>query len=353
MFFFKKSLFLYLFLFTTLFFSISQLVEASNLHFNKAKADFSQPPLPVSKNWYVKSIDTQVVSKHWQNVPPASIREQVTLIKALGVNYVAIATPYDRALELQLWADEIHKQDLHVWFRSHWAEWEGDDGKPATMSSEEYLVKTKQFIIDNPTLFKEGDAFTIAVEPEQAGVGLGKKFKDWDAYRQFLLDEITYANQGFKEIGLTRKIHTNWLSVNGWIVENVFTPELVDKLQLITIDHYPEQSKTIGQLEDINQLAETESADLDRFYHKWRKPILLGEWGYHIYQEVDDKRQAEVIEHVLETIQNKPYIVGLNYWVHMGNPSRIINDEWGGNLSYREGAQTLKDIFAQEKSDSK
>ena len=69
--------------------------------------------------------------------PNAITKEQVALIADLGVNYIAVGTPYERVEEIRMWSEEIHMRGLNVWFRSHWDEWEGDDGRPATMTPAE------------------------------------------------------------------------------------------------------------------------------------------------------------------------------------------------------------------------
>jgi hypothetical protein len=246
---------------------------------------------------------------------------------------------------MRLWADEIHAAGLNVWFRSHWAEWEGDEGMPSILSKDDYLTRTREFILTNPDLFAPGDAFTVAVEAEQVGIGLGKRFLNWKEYKEFLLLEIHVANQAFTEIGLQGKVHTNWLSMNGWILDNQMDQELADQIGLIVVDHYVHQSQTIGTLEDKTLMVNTTSADLDRWWNKWEKPILLGEWGYHIFQEVSDERQAEVVESMFSMLLTKPYLVGINYWVHMGNPAAIIKDEYGSNLTFRQSAAVVSSFF--------
>lgn len=346
------SFILYFILVVAVVFSFYEIWQIQGEKFMQTE-DYSQPALKEGNPWSIKSVDTQVVSKHWPNVPKGSIKEQVVLIKDLGVNYIAIATPYDRLEELKNWVDEIHLQGLNVWFRSHWAEWEGTDGKQASLTPQQYLDKTVEFIKSNPDLFREGDAFTVTVEPEQAGVGLGKKFLNWDQYRRFILDQILYSNEAFGSIGLKKKIYTNWISVNGWVVENVYTEDMVDKLGLIVIDHYTEQSKTVGEIDPPEKIVDDMSRDLDRFYTKWHKPILLGEWGYQIYQNTSEENQAFVVRSVLEKLQTKPYLIGVNYWVHMGNQSRLIGDEYGANLKYRQAALMVKEIFSNNLSTTK
>jgi len=312
----------------------------------KSSADFVQPPLQQGVYpWSIRSIDTQVISKHWPNVTRSTIKEQVLLLKNLGVNYIAIGTPYDRVAEFRMWAEEIHLAGLNVWYRSHWAEWEGDDGKSATLTPDEYLYRTKQFIENNADIFKPGDAFTACVEAEQVGVGLGKRFLTWDHYREFLTSQIVVSNQAFETIGLKGKIYTNWLSVNGWIVENQFTQDLVDKLGIVVVDHFVGQSKTIGDLSDAESVVEQTIIDLDRFYEKWKKPIFLGEWGYQIFQNAPDELQAKVVHEMLTQLATKDYIVGMNYWVHMGNSASLLSDQYGSNLQYREAAYILKSFY--------
>lgn len=324
-----------------------QLKQAQPLQaFNSNSVDsFVEPSLPIESPWSIRSIDTQIISKYWPNVPSESIKEQVTLLKNLKVNYIAIDTPYDKKDELYKWANEIHNQHLHIWFRSHWDNWEGNDGKPASMTPQEYLDKTEEFIRSNPDLFKEGDSFTLAVEPEQTGVGLGKKFRDWNEYRQFILNEVIYANKGFKSINFEGKIYTNWISVNGWVVQNEFNTNLVSKLGLIVIDHYSKQSNTIGLLDQPNKIASDMSSDLDSFHAQWNTPILLGEWGYQIYQDTDDITQAAAVQEVFNMLKTKQYLIGVNYWSHMGNHSRLIDDKYGSNLTYRKSATVIGQMY--------
>ncbi len=306
--------------------------------------DFDQPAWgnAVVAPWKVRSIDTQVVSRHWTNVPRESIATQIQMLAHLNVNYVAIATPYDRVEEMRMWVEEIHNQGLHVWFRSHWNEWEGDDKAVPRMTSEQYLEQTRQFIADHKDLFKPGDAFTMSVEPEQVGVGLGKRFANWEEYRIFVLNQILVANQAFEGIGMKHQIFTNWISTNGWVVKNAFTKEFVQHLGLVTVDHYPEQTATIGEKDNIPEMVAAMSRDLDEMYRQWNVPILLGEWGYQIHQEVSDDFQAKMIEEMMAMLATKKYLVGVNYWVHMGHYSRIIGDRYGADLQYRPAADVIR-----------
>lgn len=313
--------------------------------------DLIQPD--ISNDGYhftVRSVDTQVVSKHWKGVTEEMVRDQITAIKSLGVNYVAIGTAYDELEDMRKWTTEIHRQGLHVWFRSHWLEWEGDNGRPATMTPDAYLDRTEQFILANPDLFQEGDAFTVAVEAEQAGVGPGKRFLNWDEYKKFLLLEISTSNKAFKRIGMDKKVYTNWLSMNGWVAQNVITPELAKAFGLITVDHFSPQSDTIGTFDAPEAIANRMSEDLDAMYLRLKVPIYLGEWGYQINQETTEDHQAAVAEAVLSKLVVKPYLVGMNYWVHMGHYSRLFNDQGGKIVHERAVAGVVRYFFTDGQS---
>lgn len=128
-------------------------------------------------------------------------------------------------------------------------------------------------------------------------------------------------------------------------MENQLTHDVVDKMGLIVVDHFVGQSQTIGEFEDIDQLVERTVNDLDGFYEKWNVPIMLGEWGYQIFQEVPDERQAEAVFKLFARLKTKHYLVGINYWVHMGNSAALIEDEYGANLIYRPAALVLKSFY--------
>jgi len=293
----------------------------------------------------IKSIDTQIVSKHWNMEDPEIIKQQITDLRDLGANYIAVSTPYDNHGELKLWADAIHKAGLNVWFRSHWLNWEGDDNHPSDMTMREYLIKTSEFIRSNPTLFEENDAFTVCVEPEQAFVARKTNVYDWRAYNQFVRDQIETANLAFSEIKLPGKIYTNWISMNGWVVENGLEKETVEKMGVITVDHYTNQKVILPPSEFARDL----KTDLERIYKKWEKPIILGEWGYNIEQEVSDYEQRAVVSESLQGLRDLDFLVGVNYWAHMGNSSRLIDDRQGTPISYRPAALELKAYYYESK----
>jgi len=296
-----------------------------------------------SSGLQVKSIDTQIVSKHWQITDRELVRQHVKEIQSMGVNYVAISTPYDHPDQLKIWSEEIHNRGLNVWFRSHWLDWEGDEGHESKMTMRDYLLRTNEFIKANPSLFKENDAFTMCVEPEQVYVARKIEVSDWSSYNRFVIDQIEQSNLAFDAIGLAGKVHTNWISMNGWVVENGLQKETVDKMGVITVDHYQNQIETMPS-EEFASLLES---DLKKIYEKWRKPIILGEWGYNIEREVSDFEQESVVNDITKRFAKMDFIIGLNYWAHAGNSSRLISDVYGSDLTFRKAAYTLMRYYKE------
>lgn len=343
----KENLLLSLIILICLLGSVFSYLKIININnYEYTKENFQQPDLKYGiYPWTVRSIDTQVVSKHWENVTRDSIINQVKLIKETGANYVAIGTPYNRLDDMRIWVEEIHNAGLNVWFRSHWNEWEGDWGVPSTLKPDEYLERTRVFILQNPELFKEGDSFSMCVEAENVGVGIGNKFLNWDEFKKFVLNEIVVSNKAFEEIGLKGKVHTNWLSLNAWTVENIVDKDFANNIGLITVDHYAGQSSTIGELDNSTDLVNKTIKDLEYYHKKFGVPVLLGEWGYQIYQEVSDVRQANVINQMFMKLRTLDFLVGVNYWVHMGNTSSLFMDEYGSNPTPRLGSEVLRNYY--------
>ena len=87
------------------------------------------------------------------------------------------------------------------------------------------------------------------------------------------------------------------------------------------------------------------SQDLDRYYVKWKVPILIGEWGYYTQGEVSDGMQMQYLRSVYSVFKSKPYIYGVNYWNHMGNQTSLIRDKKGTNLRLRPSANVLREFL--------
>jgi hypothetical protein len=83
--------------------------------------------------WEVRSVDTMKTSRDMarsQSKNPAfdaEIDKEMSQIKHLGANYVAIDTPYDDEFLpfLKKWVASARKYNLHVWFRGSFSGYEG------------------------------------------------------------------------------------------------------------------------------------------------------------------------------------------------------------------------------------
>ncbi len=345
----KTRLIIYLITIIALLASLFSFVSA-NIKYNSPftnDPNYNQPELENSGSiWSVRSVDVDLISK--QESPAASkedIRNQVTNLKAIGVNYIAVGTLYDENENMAMWADEIHSQGLHVWYKGSFAEWNGEAGKPPIMTKSKYLERTKWFILDNRNLFKEGDSFSFASTPEVVGVGMGEKLMTWSEYKKFILKGMYISGEAFKEIGLDGKIHTNWLPITEPVVLDKLDKKFVEKIGLISVDIFGNQSQTQGELENSSDYINEIEKSLDKIYSEWQTPILISKWGYQVYQKVDDEKQQGVIDAVFNLLKRKPYIIGVNYWTSSGGTTAILNKDENGNLNYRKSAETIKLYF--------
>ena len=64
----------------------------------------------------------------------------------------------------------VRKHGLSVWFRGNFSGWEEWFGYPK-IKAYEHINKTRNFIINNPELFADGDIFTSCPECENGGPG--------------------------------------------------------------------------------------------------------------------------------------------------------------------------------------
>lgn len=53
--------------------------------------------------------------------------------------------------------------------------------------------------------------------------------------------------------------------------------------------------------------------------------LMIGEWGYHTIRSVSDQEHYAVYREALEIFASKPYIIGVNLWVHMGSNTASIS----------------------------
>src|SRR5689334_22551053 len=117
--------------------------------------NYDQPELPArTRGWAINCIDLQIVTKSdgWNQDQTKRLAEFDALKKA-GAEYVALAVPYDNLTKYTNYVTDARSKGLKIWHRSHWNAWEGDNGAGPTMTRQEYLDATYDFIVAHPSLF--------------------------------------------------------------------------------------------------------------------------------------------------------------------------------------------------------
>jgi len=288
--------------------------------------------------WKFQSIDTMKESRDKAREKLNSesyvneIENQVAKIAQTGATHVAIATPYDEEFLpfLKRWVAAARKNNLKVWFRGNWSNWEGWFGYEKKMTFDTHIQKSIDFIKDNPQLFEDGDYFTGCPECENGVQGDPRQTGKVDQYRQFLITETSQTKKAFEAIG--KKVETNLLSMNKDVAELVMDKDTSKAVGgIITIDHYVKDPKKLN--DDITALAE-----------KTNSRIVLGEWGApinDIHGSMDEQAQSEWIEQSLNYLSENKYLVGLSYWTNLNGSTAI----WGQNFREKEAVNSIRHFY--------
>ncbi len=281
------------------------------------------PAVPKPAPWEVKSIDTMKYSRDLAraraNDPGfnSEIDLQMEQIASAGATYVAIATPYDPEFTpfLKRWVASAREHNLKIWFRGNLSGWEGWFGYPAITPSE-HTSGIERFILNNSTLFADGDIFTSCTECEN-----GRKFSfdnpaSISAYQAFLAGEHNAARSAFGKIG--RAVRANYYPMNYDVAQKVMDPRMTSEMDgIVVIDHYVLSPDKMAK--DIVDLA-----------RKSGGKIVIGEFGApvpDIHGAMTQSQQASWIKSVFENIAPLDDLVGVNYWVNKGGTTAIYNED--------------------------
>ena len=295
-------------------------------------------PVKQGRVWQIKSVDTMKYSRDLSleklnNLSfDAVINAQVKAIKELNATHVAIGTPYDDRFIpiLTRWVNSARKYGLNVWFRGNFAGWEGWFGESRSLSREEHLRLTREFIQKHPDLFRNGDIFSPCPECENGGPGDPRQNGDVAGHRKFLIDEKNVAEEEFKKIG--KKV-TVIDSMNYDVANLVMDQNTASAMgNIIGIDHYVKSPQRLAQ--DIEKLAAKTNAQ-----------IFLGEFGApipDIHGQLNEQEQADWIDEALALTTKQKELIGINYWVGFGGSTRIFNDD----NSPKPAAEVIKKYFS-------
>ena len=286
--------------------------------------------------WPVQSIDTMKLSRDLAREKlrdpafDAVIERQMRNAEDLGATYIAISTPYDKEFIpiLRRWVASARLHQLRVWFRGNFSGWEGWFGYPK-IGRGKHLELTKEFILSNPDLFKNGDVFTSCPECENGGPGDPRFTGDVDGHRKFLISERAAASDAFGKIG--RSVITNYFSMNADVARLVMDTETTKALGgIVAIDHY------VKSPEDL-------AADIDAIARGSGGKIILGEFGVPIPDIngfLSREAQAKWIRDALARLIKSKDLVGLNYWVGEGGTTEI----WS-SAGLKPGADELRAYY--------
>jgi hypothetical protein len=287
------------------------------------------------------SIDTMKETKDTgtNQLTDAQIAADLQQYASLNNNYISISVPYDFSDYFGRWVSAIRKTGKHIWFRSHWNQWENDYGTTGVMQPSTYLANMDTFIRQNPTFFQSGDIFDGCAECENGKYWGTTQYFD-DDYNKMLMDLTKTADAAFQAIGVSG-IDTRVHSMNGTIAEKNLYPATVQYMGKVTTDSYVNEGTGVLPADH----AAAEKAELDAIYAKNQVPVILGEYGYCTGGDVSDAQQQQVLKVVFDMLQTLPYLQGVNYWVGYGGNTAVFSGDIG-NLSFRPAANDLAAFFA-------
>lgn len=324
--------------------------------------NYAQPALPTtSRGWAINCLDYQILTKSdgWNQDQTKRLNEYEEFKRLAGGNFVALAVPYDNLTKYTNYVADARTKEFKIWHRSHWNRWQGDNGEDADMTAQEYLDDTYDFIVANPTLFADGDCFTMCVECNNAdGENTTDPFRtggnfDFTKYNQFLKDQVTYANAAFTAIG--KSVRTNLLSFSlsllnlaGQELDSNDTgnsnglgdQDIVDYFDgILTIDNYLSTSYRDPVIYKTPYLSDIEK--IHTAFPSCR--IMIGEWGFHTSSAGPDGEQYGVYRAVIDAIRSKDYIVGINFWNHLGQTQSSLWTDTSGTVN-KGGRLAVKQV---------
>lgn len=273
--------------------------------------------------WSVQSVDTMKYSrdlarqKNTDASFDAVITAQVEGIAQTGATHIAIATPYDSDFLpfLTRWVTAARKNNLKVWFRGNWSGWEGWFDKDE-ITRDQHIKMTEKFILQNVSLFEDGDIFSSCPECENGGPGDPRLTGDVEGHRKFLIDLYTTTKKTFSKIG--KQVESNYFSMNGDVAKLIMDPDTTRALDgLLSVDHYVATPQQLNR--DITALAESSGGK-----------IVLGEFGApipDIHGAMTQKQQSDWLDEALKLLVKNPSLVGLNYWTNVGGSTHLWDED--------------------------
>ncbi len=286
--------------------------------------------------WSVRSVDTMKLSRDKARAKKDDksfddvIRREVSEIKDLGANYVALGTPYDDEFlpYLRRWVAIARENGLHVWYRGTFSSYEGWFDHSKSLSPNNLLEAGKKFIAKNQDLFEDGDIFDLCPECENGGYWPQPR-KDGD-FNQFIQEKNKVLTEAFASIN--KKVIVNYPSIIGGRSKDVLTQDTFDALGNVTaIDHYANDAKSYDEY-------------MHYFMDEHRTKVLFSEFGAPIpdlHGKMTQASQAAFVRSVFETLYaHGKDVIGVNYWVLSGGTTSLYDE-----TAPREVVEVIKDYY--------
>ncbi len=287
--------------------------------------------------WEFQSIDTMKYSRDVAQEKlndltyDEIIKQQVEDIAATGATHIGIATPYDEEFYpfLKRWVNEARRNNLNVWFRGNWSGWE-KWFEYEKIDRKKHIEKTRNFILNNPGLFVDGDVFSACPECENGGPGDPRQNGDIEGHRKFLVDEYKVTKNAFQAIG--KDVDSNYNSMNGDVARIIMDSATTHALDgIVTIDHYVSSPEKLA--DDIKSISKSSGGK-----------IVLGEFGVPIPDingKMSEQEQSDWINKALLKLSEMPEVVGISYWVNTGSSTAL----WSEDGAERKAVEILRSAF--------
>ena len=343
---------------------------------------------------FIGSVDTMKLSKDQASGGFTSDDAQaVDLAASMAVTHITVNTPLEYPSVMVSWANRIHNDGKHVWFRlaatggasmPH-----GDSTKASGYKATSdgppgfgpgYLTSLHSLMLANPGLVKAGDILdgdaeaensswwahnygcrvqqgcTPCPEPMTTGAFPCSPVSEFNRFLQVMTQQ---ENSDLVSLGIspcttptsTNCVLTQVHSTDPGTAKNQLGKATVEAMgNLITVDAYPDQNTT-----DPTTAANSWLSSLESWRNAWKAKgltvtILVGEWGYSNTINVSDFTQASVVQAEVNAFAKVPYLAGTNYWVGLGRAGdggyTQIFTHAGGSWKFRPAAPEVSSFYA-------
>lgn len=283
------------------------------------------------------------------------IQAVVSALSTLHITHIEITCPLDDDADypapqptagyVQKWVNAIRANNLKVYWRGCWLDFEGIYDKPRATptgspsralgtyanvingtDTSSFSYKSWNWIKTHGSWFQAGDAFGLNPEPENQGVGAGPSnmFSSHAVLGQWMVDLYKLANDAFENtLGYDPgQILTGMQSINGGTVEtNQVGASFWTQIGRVCIDHYIPSGTYSTSLDNIS----ANSGGVDMY---------IGEYGTTggVGSPSTDAQRAAMIDADFATFASKSYFKGVNYWQAVGGSptatERIMSDSY-------------------------